>query len=84
VCTQAAVCCDPLGVLHRGRFILDDAVSVCADDAAVTSGVHAALDLLDDLVLRRWSSGAPADGQSLRLRTVCGSNGCRSWRRPGG
>ncbi|HEX4721415.1 MAG TPA: LuxR C-terminal-related transcriptional regulator [Pseudonocardiaceae bacterium] len=36
--------------VFTGPFRLDDAVAVCADDAAGTIGVHAVVDLLDDLV----------------------------------
>jgi len=36
--------------VFTGPFTLDDAVAVCADDAAGTIGAHAVVDLLDDLV----------------------------------
>jgi predicted ATPase/DNA-binding CsgD family transcriptional regulator len=50
LCGQAARVLWTRLAVFTGPFGLDDAVAVCADDAAGTIGVHAVVDLLDDLV----------------------------------
>ena len=50
LCTQACRVLWTRLSVFTGPFSLDDAVAVCADDAAGTIGVHAVVDLLDDLV----------------------------------
>jgi predicted ATPase/DNA-binding CsgD family transcriptional regulator len=50
LCTQSCRVLWTRLAVFTGPFSLDDAVAVCADDAAGTIGVHAVVDLLDDLV----------------------------------
>ena len=76
--------------VFTGPFRLDDAVAVCADDAAGTIGVHTVVDLLDDLVRQsvvtrygeaRYRLLDPLRGYGCAQLAAAGADEELRWRR---